>query len=146
MEKKQPEFYWDEVGGLATCLLTDGENSFMGVAVCDEEDQDMKSEKTGCQIALWRAEIKYYTHLRDNEIKPALKALKHVYSTMKQNSHFDRKSYENRLMWRHIRSLEIDLVTVNKMLATTKENLKEYLQEKEKFYEKVRTMRKIGQN
>ena len=82
---REPQFNWDPESGVAICALTDGDNIFMGTAACAAEDIDMMSEKTGCQIALWRAEIKYYIHIRDNEVKPALKALKQFYYTMNRS-------------------------------------------------------------
>lgn len=145
---KEPQFSWDEETGIAICLLTDGYNIFKGMAFCDQEDQDMKSEKTGCQIALWRAEIEYYKHVRDNEIKPALKALKHIHSVMQFNPKFNRKSYENKILWKEIQSKELDLTVINKLLAQKKLELKEYLKEKQDFYNRIRQYRnnKVGQN
>lgn len=146
---REPQFNWDPESGVAICALTDGYNMFIGTAACAEEDIDMMSEKTGCQIALWRAEIKYYTHIRDNELKPALKALKHVYYTMNRSKHFNSKSYENIMLWRQIRQKENDLATINYMIADQKKQLKEYIDEKDKFYKRVRANRKtdsVGQN
>ena len=62
MAKKQPKFTWDPERGVAKCTIYDGENEFTGVAQCCEADRDMMSEKTGCEIALRLAEIKYYLH------------------------------------------------------------------------------------
>lgn len=146
---KEPQFNWDPESGVAICALTDGDNIFMGTAACAAEDIDMMSEKTGCQIALWRAEIKYYIHIRDNEVKPALKALKHVYYTMNRSKHFNPKSYENIMLWRQIRQKENDLATIKDMITDQKKQLKEYIDEKDKFYKRVRANRKtdsVGQN
>lgn len=141
--KQEPQFSWDQENGTAVCILSDGNNAFVGMAICDAEDQDMKSEKTGCQIALWRAEIKYYLHLKENEIKPALRALKQVYYTMKHSTHFNPNSYENKMLWRQIHQKELDLTVVNKMLTEKKTSLKDYLDEKQKFYKKIRKNRNI---
>ena len=102
---------------------------------------DMANEKTGYQIALWRAEIKYYTHIRDNELKPALKVLNKVMDEMKYSKKFNPKSYENRALQRNFYQVESDLDTIRYMLANTKQRLKEYIFEKEKFYQKIRANR-----
>lgn len=140
--KKEPKFTWDEITGIATCHLTDGKNVYCGTANCADADADMKSQKVGCQIALWRAEIKYYVHLRDNEIKPALHALRHAYASMLESKKFNPKSYESKSLRREIHRKEFDLSVVNTMLTDKKQSLKKYLKEKEDFYQQIRKMRK----
>lgn len=136
-----PKFTWDPQTGKATCTITDGHNLFTGTAICHPDDLDMISEKTGCMIAQIRAEIKYYIHSRDNDILPCLKVLKHTYNCMKQSSHFSEKSNESRLMRRQIRQQEFDLIVVRQLLTERKQQLKTFLEEKDKFYKKVRSLR-----
>lgn len=140
-KSKEPIFTWDEQSGLATCILTDGDNVYIGTAQCSEQDQDMKSEKTGCYIAECRAQINYLTHVRDNELKPALKALNILYYSMNQSKQFNSNSYENKMLQRQIHALEFDLTVVKDMLAQEKQNLKEYLNQKAKAYARIRDLR-----
>lgn len=144
--KQEPKFYWDDTTKTATCILVDGNNIFTGIASVHPDDMDMANEKTGYQIALWRAEIKYYTHIRDNELKPALKALKKVLDEMKYSKKFNPKSYENKMLQRQIRQIEFDLDTIRDMLATEEQNLREYIQEKDKFYKRIRHNREKAKN
>ena len=139
--KQEPKFYWDDTTKTATCILADGNNIFTGIASVHPDDMDMANEKTGYQIALWRAEIKYYTHIRDNELKPALKALKKVLDEMKYSKKFNPKSYENKSLQRNLYQIESDLDTVRDLLTNTKQKLKQYISEKEKFYQKIRANR-----
>lgn len=139
--KQQPKFYWDDTTKTATCILVDGNNIFTGIASAHPDDMDMANEKTGYQIALWRAEIKYYTHIRDNELKPALKALKKVLDEMKYSKRFNPKSYENRALLRNFYQVESDLDTIRYLLANTKKKLKQYISEKDKFYQRIRANR-----
>lgn len=139
--KQQPKFYWDNTTKTATCILADGNNIFTGIASAHPDDMDMANEKTGYQIALWRAEIKYYTHIRDNELKPALKALKKVLDEMKYSKRFNPKSYENRALLRNFYQVESDLDTIRYLLANTKKKLKQYISEKDKFYQRIRANR-----
>ena len=140
-QSREPMFSWDEAEGLATCILTDGQNMYIGTAKCSEEDQDMKSEKTGCFIAECRAQINYLTHIRDNELKPALRAYNALYYSMNQSKRFNSESYENKMLQRKIHTLEFDLAVVKDMLAQEKQNLKEYLAQKAKMYARIRDLR-----
>ena len=74
--KVETLFDWSEDTGVATCIITNKNGqTFYGYATCHPKDQDMKSEKTGCTIALRRAYIKTLCHYRDNECKQTLKTL-----------------------------------------------------------------------
>lgn len=139
----EPIFEYDKESGASLCVLTDGKNNFIGTAQCHEEDMDMNSEKTGCEIAFMRAKIDYFKHLKNNEIKPALAALKHVYYSMIHSKKFNPKSYENKMLQRRIRSFEFDLDVVNELLTTEKKKLNSYLVEKENFYKHIRYHRKV---
>ena len=139
--RHEPIFKWDPDTGTATCILTDGHNIFVGIATCSPEDQDMMNEKTGCHIAQFRAEIDYLIHIRDNELKPKLAALKQLYFSINKSSHFNEKSYETKMLRRQIYLINSDLNAVKEELTQVKEDLKFYLQEKENFYKKVRENR-----
>lgn len=145
---RKPVFSWDEESGVAMCTLFDGNRTYTGIAVCAPEDFDMKNEHTGCQIAEWRAELEYLIHIRDNELKPEIKILKQLYNSMKQSTHFDEYSYENLSLQRLLRKKEFDLVVIKDMIADQKQMLKDYLEEKGKFYKKIRANReadRVGQ-
>ena len=47
MKNRGPLFRWDPETGVASCVLLDGDNIFIGSATCSPEDRDMMSEKTG---------------------------------------------------------------------------------------------------
>ena len=102
MRKTNYEFYWDEGIGFAKCTLKTQYGEFTGVAQCHPDDEDMMSEKVGCEIAYARATINSLIHARDNVIKPSLKALKQLYYSMKNSKHYNSKSYENKMLWSQI--------------------------------------------
>lgn len=141
--KQEPIFNWDPEEGIASCILQYKNQTFCGVAACHEDDKDMMSSKTGCEIAYHRALIDYFKYIRDTELKPALKALKQLYYTMKHSTHFNPKSYENSKLQRHIRMYEFDLETINDMIADERKNLKDYIDKKDEFYKKTRIGRQI---
>ena len=139
---KEPFHQYDPETHEAICILTYGDFKFVGTAICHPEDYDMESEKTGQTIAYLRAAIKYYQHLKNNEIYPKLAALKQYYYSINQSKQFDKNSYEVRMLQRQIRNYEDDLVVVRCSLAQLQKNLREFIKIKEDMYSKVRTNRK----
>ena len=139
--KYEPQFAWDETAGIASCILTDGNIFFCGTASCHSDDADMMSEKTGCEIAYRRAKIESFKYYR-NTLKQQLKALNQLYYSMNQSQKFNPKSYENRMLQRQIQMIKLDLDTVNEMLVGERQKLKTYIDEKDKFYNQIRKMRK----
>ena len=143
--KQEPIFNWDPEEGVASYIIKYKNQTFCGVAMCHEEDKDMMSEKTGMESAYRRATIDYLKYVRDMELKPALKALKQLYYTMKHSTHFNPKSYENSKLQRHIRMYEFDLETINELIVNERKNLKDYIDKKDEFYKKTRISRQIRQ-
>lgn len=143
--KQEPIFNWDPEEGVASCIVKYKNQTFCGVAMCHEEDKDMMNEKAGMEIAYRRATIDYLKYVRDMELKPALKALKQLYYTMKHSTHFNPKSYENSKLQRHIRMYEFDLETINEIIIDERKNLKDYIDKKDEFYKKTRIGRQIKQ-
>jgi hypothetical protein len=141
MTKNKPVFEWDEESGKALCILTDGNDTFVGTASCAPEDEDLKSEKTGCTIALYRAEIQYFRHIKNHVLKPSLGALNQLYYSMNKSLKFNEKSYENKMLQRQIHQMETDLDTINKMIATKQQDLKVYCENKEKMFKRIRNLR-----
>ena len=136
----EPIFSWDEELGFASCILTDGENTYYGHAQCCPEDDEFRSEKTGCQIALHRACISMYKHYRDI-LKIKLSALNQYYYSIVQSKQFDSESYEVRMLLRQISMIKTDLATAKKMIADEKQSLKEYLSLKAELHTKIRRNR-----
>lgn len=139
MKKK---YKWDAENGIATCTLEDKENHiFTGVAVCASEDLDMLSEKTGLTIAESRAWIVYLKHIRDNELKPQIKMLWHLYHTMETSQHFSKKHYEAIMLFRKIDQLEQELQLTKYSIKELQEQLRLYIMNKENFYTMIRQKR-----
>lgn len=101
----------------------------------------MKSEKTGCEIAFRRAKIHAMQDYK-NELKIKLSALNQLYYSMKHSTHFDEKSYENKMLQRQIRLINLDLDTAKEIITTEQKNLKEYIDNKDNFYKNTRARRK----
>ena len=144
--KREPEFSWDEESGCAVCILVDEKNRvFVGEATCHEQDSDMKSERTGCELAFRRAKLQYLRAVRDYDIKPALAALQHLYGCMTHSTHFEANSYEARTVRRHIYQTKFELATIKEMIASEYQGITDYIKGKDKIYHRIRT-KKNGQN
>ena len=139
--KNEPIFNWDEETGIASCILSDGEKIYTGFAQCHPDDEDMKGQKTGCEIAFRRARINALRGYRD-ELKIRLSTLNQLYHSMNISYRFNEKSYENKMLQRQIRQINFDLVTAKEMIATEQKNLRAYIKEKDEFYNKTRMRRK----
>ena len=139
--KNEPIFSWNEETGTASCILGSNEKIYTGFAQCHQDDADMKGEKTGCEIAFRRAKIHALRGYRD-ELKIKLSALNQLFYTMNKSKHFNPKSYENKMLQRQIRMTNFDLDTAKEMIATEEQNLREYIQKKDEFYNHTRARRK----
>lgn len=139
--KNEPIFSWNEETGTASCILGSNEKIYTGFAQCHPDDADMKGEKTGCEIAFRRAKIHALRGFRD-ELKIKLSVLNQLFYTMNKSKHFNSKSYENKMLQRQIRMTNFDLDTAKEMIATEEQNLREYIQKKDEFYNHTRARRK----
>lgn len=145
MKNNKPTFEWNSDAGIAICIIHTPYGDFEGSATCHTDDKDMMSEKVGCEIAYCRATIKMLTFQKECQIKPALKALKQLYYSMKHSKKFNPKSYENVMLRRQIQNWEFDLSIVNDMLNTERKYLNDYITTKELLYQDLRAKRNNGQ-
>lgn len=139
--RREPVFEWNEENGQAYCVITDNKDRmFIGMATCHPDDADMQSRRTGEEIAFRRARIENLRAVR-SDLDNELRALNQLYHSMKNSTRFNPKSYENIMLQRRIRATTFDLTTVKEMLATERENLRNLIQEKDKFYNQIRAHR-----
>jgi ribosomal protein L29 len=139
-----PKFMWDKETGVSTCILTDGKSVYLGTAKCKDADRDMMNEKTGCEIAFIRAEIEYFKKLRDNELTPALNALKGVLFTLEHSN--ESNDYSKKVIQRQIHKIKNDLAVVRYLKAEREQTLTDYIAAKTDFYNRVRKNREQGKN
>ena len=141
----QPIFTWDENTGVSSCHLSDGERVYTGFSRCHPDDEDMKGEKTGCEIALRRAKIAALRGYRD-ELKIRLSALNQYYHSMNMSYRFNEKSYENKMLQRQLRQIKFDLDTTKEMIAGEEQSLRAYIKSTEVFYTQTRKRRQKANN
>ena len=143
---RSPIYNWDKENGIASCsfsgTLRGHKKMYTGWAHVHPEDEDMSSELVGTTLAEWRAHIEMLQDYKDNEIEPALAALKQLYYSMNRSKHFNPKSYEAKMLFRQIRLKEEDLAFCKNAIQKTKRFIKEYIDQKEQNYQLIRKKRK----
>lgn len=138
---RQPLFAWNPEEGIATCIITDHNEVYVGTAQCHPDDIDMMSEKTGCHIAMERAVIQGLQSIRKNELKPQLASLKQLYYSMNRSKYFNPKSYEAKTLNRQIKIKEEDIRLITNEIYRRKEELMDFINSKDAFYKTIRANR-----
>lgn len=147
--KNEPQFLKCDDTHEYYCILTEkamGGRQFVGKATCHPDDYDLESEKVGFSIALQRAAIKALKWYKNVTLTEQYKAIKQYYNSIKQSKHFDPKGYEAKMLYRAINRYESDIQMVKDTIIDSELTLREYLQAKEIFRDKIRESRAEGEN
>lgn len=139
---KDITFTYDEETKTTYCHCRNSRNvHFMGQAQCHESDYDMENTLTGQEIAFRRAKIAFLCDERDNNLKPRLAALEQLLYSMKHSCNFNPNSYESKMLRRQIYLTTFDLTTVKEMIQYERQNLKTFIEKKDKMYQTIRKHR-----
>lgn len=136
------QYFWNDETGQATFYLNDKGHEFMGIATCHPDDMTVKNENFGLEIAEIRARLAQLRYIRDNEIKPSLKALKHLHATMQQSKFYNKKSYEARMLWRQIKYYESCLDSIKQIII----EYNSYIKNQSRFINTIKQRLENGQN
>ena len=131
-------FNWDSKTKVASCAIKYKNQMFTSYAKCHPDDLDFESEKTGCCIAEYRAEIKCLQYIKNCEVKPAMEALNHVICGMRSSKFYNAKSYEARCIQKEYHRLQKQLTAINNEIAALKKSVQSYIESKDEFYNKIR--------
>lgn len=135
--------HWDEEHGVYRIVLRYRTPSGIilegiGIAECHPDDYPFMSQLTGNMIAGYRAEIDLIKKVNNYEIKPGIDVLKHVYCTMTHSKKYNPKSYEAIRIKKELAHLMDELEENKQTIAYIQNELKEYIQNKEKVYQRIR--------
>ena len=130
----------------ANCIVEKNNIIGTGSAMCHPKDEDVASERTGLKIAEDRAIIQYLQNYKASYLRPSLKALKHVYSTMSHSTHFNPHSYEAKRLRKEIKNIEKEINKTSCAIENIKIRLKDYINDKDKIAQLYRTKLKIKEN
>ena len=135
--------HWDEEHGVYRIVLRYRTPSGIilegiGIAECHPDDYPFMSQLTGSMIAGYRAKIDLIKKINNYEIKPGIDVLKHVYCTMSHSKKYNPKSYEAIRVKKELAHLMDELEENKQTISYIKDELKEYIKNKEKVYQKIK--------
>jgi hypothetical protein len=133
---------WDQEVGTAYCMIEYNGQKFEGYASCHPDDIPFLSPLTGGYIAECRADIKYYQHIKNNELYPQIKALKHLLNMIQQNKNYNPKSMEIKKLYKEIELKEKELTDIKEKIQEMKTSLNDYIEAKEKIHNRIRNKAK----
>ena len=110
----------------------------MGKAHCHPDDQDMESERTGLTIAEAREYIKLKKFQKRFEIEPVVNALRHMVNNIQSSTHYNARAYESCMMRSQYAHWVEKLAEIKTDIADEEKYLKEYIDQKDKLYRKLR--------
>ena len=142
---KEPIYKWDAEKQIAFCSIFDTQfqKTFVGIAKCHPDDEDMASEKTGMYIAGLRAIISILKYEK-KEIKKEIKTLYKFHYTINRSKQYNKESYENRMLHRNIKRLEEEVELIEEEIKEINKKIINYIEEKEKFYQVIRRKRRTN--
>lgn len=135
-------FEWDDELKVATCIIKDKYNNvFTGIATCHPDDVDMCSKYTGQEIAFLRCRIDVLKFHKER-IKNELKGLKKVYNMLQNYKRFNPEHFESKYLKKEIEEYKIDLINIKELINEEKQELKNFIDNKELLYQKLRKKNK----
>lgn len=138
----EPKFsFYDNV---SRCELLDPDTHeiVVGEAYCMPEDADMMSEKTGADIALYKATAKLFRNKR-KRLKKEKKVLEDLLKVYVRRPGYDETDPYVRILKKKIYSYRSDIALISNCETACHEDLRKYISEKDKFYQQIRNHRKL---
>lgn len=126
--------------GYTTCELQYDGKTFIGRANCLDQDMDFWSENVGCFIAEMKAKIKMMRYMR-SKTRKELKVLVDFQKRLECCKNYNPKSFEAKRLRKEIYYYQTEIETITNAIQDTESYLKEYIEGKEKVYQKLRAKR-----
>ena len=139
--KTHLDFFFDEDKGITTCTYRTENREFIGKAYCHPDDFDFKAKITGESISERRAKIKYLKHELNCNLRPGLAALKQLYFSVDRSKFYNKTDYLAKALTRQIKIKESEIELLKDIIKDKEDSLKNYIDEKEKLYQRLRKMR-----
>lgn len=100
----------------------------------------MASEKVGCEISMRRATIKALKG-KKAELKLKKQGLLEFYYDVIYSKNFNNQDFLAKRLKRKINNYIEDINTISSLIEEEEEILKEYIENKDKFYKQIRAKR-----
>lgn len=139
--KTHLDFFFDEDKGITTCNYRIGDKNFIGKAYCHSDDSDFKAKITGESISERRAKIKHLKYELNCNLRPGLAALKQLYFSVDRSKSYNKTDYLAKALVRQIKIKESEIDLLKDIIKDQEDSLKDYIDEKEKLYQRLRKMR-----
>lgn len=139
--RKRIKHIWVDSLKSDTCYISEGNEYYVGVATCANEDLDMCSRLTGESLSERRAYIAYYRG-KKKKLKAELKTLKDLYSNLSCSHRFDETSYEAKMIKKHIYIKQKEITEIEGYIKILETFVSETISLKDKLYQKIRAERK----
>ena len=133
MNNNEIKYTYDENNKTVTASVLYKNKTISASAFCHPDDKEFYSEAVGTSIAAMRLAIVILRDMRDNEIIPQIKILKHLYTNISAGKDFNPKDRATRLIRRQYYSLRTDLKIINEMIEDQKNSIKSVIKTKEHF-------------
>lgn len=138
MSNYKTEYQYNEEHGNSYFYIEYNGLSMCGQAKCHPDDTDMKSERTGLTIAEARAHIQMLKAKKKYEIQPKIDVLYHLLTNIQSSKNHNPKAYESCMLRSQLAHWEGQLAEINADIADEEKYLKEYVDQKDKLYRKLR--------
>jgi hypothetical protein len=143
MSKNEKIFYtYYPNDNLSYFEITHNGIAVAGSARCHPEDVDMVSERTGLTIAEARANIRLLKVKKRTEIQPKIDVLRHLLTNIESSKYHDPKAYESKMLRSQLSHWEKQLEQINNDIIEEEKSLKEYINQKDKLYNRLRARNK----
>lgn len=123
--------------GFTKCELAYKNKIFTGYAFCLETDKDFQSDRTGCFIAEMKAQLKKMRYMR-TETRKSQKALIDFKKRLECCKDYDENSFESKRLRKEIYIYQKEIDNITAAITDTENYLKDYIEGKEKLYQKIR--------
>jgi len=130
---------WDEENGITIYRVSYDNKYYVGISECHPDDKEFQSQDFGEALASVRATLDFLRDLRDNEIIPQLKIIKHLYTNMTTSKQYNPKSYEATMIRRKYLQLQDQYTTVRNQIRQFKDQEAFILDTKESFNSLIRS-------
>jgi peptidoglycan hydrolase CwlO-like protein len=138
MSNYKTEYQYNEHSGNSYFYIEYNGLSMCGQSKCHPDDADMMSERTGLTIAEARAHIQMLKAKKKYEIQPKIDVLRHLLTNIQSSKNHNPKAYESCMLRSQLAHWEGQLAEINADIADEEKYLKEYIDQKDKLYRKLR--------
>ena len=138
MSNYKTKYQYNEEFGNSYFYIAYNGLSMCGQAKCHPDDTDMMSERTGLTIAEARAHIQMLKAKKQYEIQPKIDVLRHLLTNIQSSKNHNPKAYESCMLRSQLAHWEGQLAEINADIADEEKYLKEYIDQKDKLYRKLR--------